>query len=137
MVLVVDTGVLYGALDRDDPRQPDCAAVLEAHAGELVVPVPVIVEAAWLIESRIGPAAEAAFLRGVNAGEIERVDLTGADWDRVVELIDTYADLGLGTVDASVIAIAERLAVTTIATLNDRDFRVVHPAHCDAFTLLP
>lgn len=79
MVLVVDTGVLYGALDRDDPRQRDCAAVLEAHAGALVVPVPVIVEAAWMIESRIGPAAEAGFLRGINTGEIERVDLNEAD----------------------------------------------------------
>lgn len=136
-MLVVDTGVLYGAVDRDDPRQDDCAAVLEGHAGELVAPVPVIVEAAWMIESRVGPAAEATFLRGVNAGEIERVDLTEADWDRVVELVETYADLGLGTVDASVIALAERLNIITIATLNHRDFCVVRPAHCVAFDLVP
>lgn len=52
-------------------------------------------------------------------------------------VVDTYADLGLGLVDASVIAIAERLKVTTIATLNHRDFTVVRPAHCEAFELLP
>ena len=33
--------------------------------------------------------------------------------------------------------IAERLKVTTIATLNHRDFTVVRPAHCEAFELLP
>ena len=45
--------------------------------------------------------------------------------------------MDLGTVDAAVIAIAERLNVTTLATINPRDFRVVRPAHCDAFELVP
>jgi uncharacterized protein len=40
-------------------------------------------------------------------------------------------------VDASVITIAERLGVTTIATLNHRDFTVVRPRHVDAFELVP
>jgi len=59
-VILVDTGVLFGAVDRDDPRHRDCAAVLEAHAGSLAVSVPVLIESAWLIESRLGPTAEAA-----------------------------------------------------------------------------
>lgn len=92
---------------------------------------------AWLIESRVGPAAEAAFLRAVNLGEIERVDLTDGDWDRVVELLETYGDMSLGTVDASVVAVAERLGVSIIATLHQRDFRVVCPRHVNAFELLP
>lgn len=50
------------------------------------------------------------------------VDLTRADYQRCIELIDRYADLGLGLVDASIIAIAERLAIATVATLNERDF---------------
>lgn len=137
MVVVLDTGVLFGAADRDDPRHRDCAAVLEGHAGELVAPVPVLIETAWMIEARIGPGAEATFLRGINAGEVERLDLTDADWDRVLELVETYADLGLGTVDASVVALAERLGITTVATLNHRDFTVVRPAHCDALDLIP
>jgi len=53
------------------------------------------------------------------------------------ELADQYGDMDLGTVDAAVIAIAERLNVTTLATINPRDFRVVRPAHCDAFELDP
>ena len=46
-------------------------------------------------------------------------------------------DLGLGFVDASIIAVAERFTVTTVATLNRRDFAVVRPAHRDAFELVP
>ena len=53
------------------------------------------------------------------------------------ELIITYADLCLDAADASVIAIAERHHQIAIATLDHRDFRVVRPAHCDAFELIP
>jgi predicted nucleic acid-binding protein len=104
-----------------------------------MVPTPVIVESSWLIESRLGPAAEAAFLGSVVAGELIRVDLEAADWARCVELIGAYADLGLGLglVDASVVAVAERLEATAVATLNHRDFRVVRPKHVEAFDLLP
>lgn len=52
-------------------------------------------------------------------------------------MIVVYAEVGLGIVDVSVIAVAERLGVTTIATLNRRDFAVVRPAHCDTLDLMP
>ncbi len=57
--------------------------------------------ASWLIERRLGPATEAGFLRSVRPRELTHLDLTDDDWDRTVELIDTYADRGL--VDASVV----------------------------------
>lgn len=53
------------------------------------------------------------------------------------ELVDRYADLPLGGTDASLVAMAERLALTQVATLDHRHFRVVRPRHVDAFELLP
>lgn len=137
MVIVVDTGVIYAAADTADADHGSCRHLLETHPGPLLVPTPVVVESAWLIESRPGPTAEAAFLRAVNAGDLTRADLTDVDWHRAADLVETYADLRLGLVDASVVAVAERLSVTSLATLNGRDFRVVRPAHADAFTLYP
>jgi uncharacterized protein len=55
----------------------------------------------------------------------------------MAELVDTYAGLRLGGVDASVVAVAERLNVATVATLNRRDFMVVRPRHVKALTLIP
>ena len=58
----------------------------------------------------------------------------------MVELVRKYGDLGktgLGGADASVIALAERLRITEVATIDRRHFQVVRPAHCSAFTLLP
>ena len=49
-------------------------------------------------------------------------DLTANDYIRCHELIVTYVELHSGTVDASIVAIAERLGVDEIASLNGRDF---------------
>lgn len=137
-MIVVDTGVLYAAANRSDRYHAASAELLATAPGPLWVPTTVVTESSWMIENRLGPAAEVAFLREVTAGgSLNRVDLNEADWARSIELIEGYADLGLGLVDASIIAIAERLAVTTIATVNPRDFRVVRPKHCDAFDLVP
>ncbi|TML14862.1 MAG: PIN domain-containing protein [Actinobacteria bacterium] len=117
-MIVVDTGVLYAAADRSDPDHDESKELLGIHATEqLVATVSVVVETSWLISSRLG--------------------LTSDDWNRVVEFLEQDHDLDLGVVDASIVAVAERLNVTTIATLNDRDFRVVRPRHCDAFVLAP
>lgn len=137
MTLLCDTGVLLSAADADEPRHSACAALLREHQHALLVPAPVVPETAWLLESRLGPAAEARFLRLITTGLLEVVDLVATDYVRCVELIEQYADLGLGLVDASVIAIAETRGITTLATLNARDFAVVRPRHVEAFTLVP
>ena len=96
-----------------------------------------IAETAWLILDRLGSGPHQRFLRLVTTGELEPLELTKADWQRCVELTDRYADLRLDLADAALVAVAERLELTTIATLNHRDFRVVRPAHCDAFEFVP
>ena len=65
------------------------------------------------------------------------MDLVAADYARMAELVVTYGDLPFGTTDASVIAIAERLKLTDVATLDRRHFTVVRPDHANSLTLLP
>ena len=79
----------------------------------------------------------AAFLRSLATDTLTVEALTSADYGRAAELVDGYRDLPLGTVDATVIAVAERLHVTTIATLDRRHFSVVRPDHTTHFELLP
>jgi predicted nucleic acid-binding protein len=52
-------------------------------------------------------------------------------------LVESYRDFPLGGADASVVALAERLGVAQVATLDRRHFTVVRPRHLVAFTLLP
>ncbi len=136
MSILVDTGVFVSAADSDEPRHAEAAAVLADNRGRLFTTAAVVAETAWPLEDRLGPGAEARFLAMV-LDEVRFVDLIRADYRRCIELIDRYADMGLGLVDASIVTVAERLGLTTIATLNQRDFRVVRPAHTDAFELVP
>lgn len=134
---IVDTGPLVAAADRDDVHHRRCVDWFDSHLGLVIVPAPVIVEVCWLLDRRVGPAAEAAFLAGLT-GDSPRIEgLIADDYRRSAELVDRYSDLDLGFVDASVVAIAERLDVRTIVTINERDFRVVRPRHIEAFVLAP
>jgi predicted nucleic acid-binding protein len=135
-LLVVDTSVLLAAADDADPDHQACAEAIQ-NKGPLVTTALVIAETAYLIGRQLGAAAEARFFRAVADGELQIETITPADARRIAELIETYADLGLGGTDASLIAIAERMKLRTLATLDRRHFSVVRPHHAAAFELVP
>ena len=97
----------------------------------------VATEVAYLVESRLGSDAEVRFLGDLAAGNLLAEPVSAGDWLRIAELVALYKDLPLGTVDASVVAAAERLNLSEVATLDRRHFSVVRPAHAAAFDLLP
>ena len=103
----------------------------------LLVPVTVIPEVDYLVASHVGLMGELAVLRDIVAGSFRLEQVTLADVARCAELIEQYAGSDIGFVDASIVAVAERLAITHILTLDRRHFSMVRPRHCPYFTLLP
>jgi predicted nucleic acid-binding protein len=97
----------------------------------------VVTEVAYLLQREAGPLVEMRFMADIIEGTYEPLPFEPIDWVRIAELGMQYPDLPLGTVDASVVAVAERLKITRIATLDRRHFSVVRPAHAEAFELLP
>ena len=139
-MFLCDSGPLIAASIRDDDDHRLCVdlfSALHLNGERLLVPPTVIAEGDYMLERLGSPAHEAAFLLSVAASDFEPIDLTVADYARMSELVEQYDDLPLGTTDASVIAVAERLGVTDLATLDARHFRIVRPRHTDAFVLLP
>lgn len=136
-MLLVDTGPLVAAADSDDEHHRVCRALLEEDPGPLVTNAMVIAEAAYLIERQLGPGADAALFDAIIDGTLRVEGLEESDWVRMAELVRSYADMRLGGTDAAVVALAERLGITTIATLNRRHFSVVRPLHINTFELLP
>jgi predicted nucleic acid-binding protein len=100
------------------------------------VPELVITEVAYLLATRIGVDAEVRFIGDLAAGNLIPEPVAAGDWLRIAELVATYRDLPFGTVDASVVATAERLRMRQLATLDRRHFRVVRAA-MGSFDLLP
>ena len=95
----------------------------------------VIAEVTQLLGARYEPQAEARFLHGLAGFAVEPP--APEDFSRIAELIEQYADFPLGGVDASVIALAERLETPLVLTLDHRHFAAVRPSHCDSLELLP
>ena len=104
---------------------------------DLVVPSTVLVEVDYWTRKLLGPETWSVFVEDVAAGAYRLEPLTLRDLERAAELERDYEDLDLGLVDASVIALCERLGETKVATLDHRDFATVRPRHCEALTLLP
>lgn len=135
--VIVDAGPIYATADRDDPDHLRCLALLDALAGPSRVPVLAVAEVTHLMATRLHPDVELRLLADLSLGNLVVEPVHPSDWLRIAELVEQYADLRLGTVDASIVAAAERLGIGTIATLDRRHFSVVRPRHVDSFELLP
>jgi predicted nucleic acid-binding protein len=103
----------------------------------VAVPVTVVPEVTYLLGRRLGARAEEAFVRSLAQGELRVEPVADDDWSRIADLMVAYRDLPLGFVDASVVAQAERLGVTTILTTDRRHFGVVRPRHVERLILGP
>jgi uncharacterized protein len=139
-VIICDTAPIVAAALYKDPNYHRCVELftgLRLANRQLLLPSPIVAEVGYLLWIKGGAKTEAFFLRALADRDFIPVGLTTADYSRMAELVEQYHDLPLGTSDASVIALAERLDVDEIATLDLRHFMVVRPRHVKAFTLLP
>ena len=135
MPLLVDTGVVYALADRRDAWHARVRRYLRSHPDTLLAPVTILAEVAYLLRHRIGGKAERMFAESVDKGEVAIEPLAARDLTRAVELMGIYGWLGL--VDATVVAMAERLKMSVVATTDRRHFGVVRPAHVERFDLVP
>ena len=137
MALVLDTGPLLAALDRADPDHAACVALIEGSPEALVVPALVLAELDYWCHERLDAGVWLTFLEDVVTGAYRVEPPTPADLARCHELQVQYDDLRLGVVDASIVALVERLGERAVATLDHRHFSVVRPRHVAGLTLLP
>jgi hypothetical protein len=70
-----------------------------------------------LLARRAGARVDALFMTAMADVDFELVDLTGEDCRRDAELVETYANLPLGTTDATVVALAARRGLNEVAAL--------------------
>jgi predicted nucleic acid-binding protein len=137
MALVLDTGPILALLDATDPDHERCAGLVGDTREPLVVVGPTLVEIDYWIRKRLQPVAWTVLVEDIALGAYRLENLGAEDLLRVAELESKYGNLGLGMVDASVIAICERLQEEKVATLDHRHFGVVKPRHCKRLRLLP
>jgi predicted nucleic acid-binding protein len=135
MPIVVDTGILYAAADAGDAWHPRVRTWLEGTSEPLLVPITVLPEATYLLATRLGPEAERSFVASVAAGELGLEQVVKADIERSRALLDEYPQIGF--VDASVVAVMERLRLRVLATTDRRHFTRIRPRHVRTLDLVP
>ena len=139
-MIVCDTGPLVAAAIEDDARHRACVDLFTGlhRAGRaLLVPGTVAAEVGYVLARDGGPRVEAQFLTSLADGTLQPVDLTRDDYRRAGELVLVYESLPLGTTDATVIAVCERLRLTEVASLDRHHFSVIRPRHVERLRLLP
>ena len=134
-VILVDSGILFALCARRDKWHEPARTVVSAGSDDLIVPATVLGEAAYLIEERAQARGVIELAGWLAQPRITVEGLLPQDLRRMTLLMSKYPDLGF--VDSSVVAIAERLMIDTIATTDRRHFTGVRPSHVERFTLVP
>lgn len=78
-----------------------------------------------------------SFMASLLTQEFEYYELDLIDLQRANEIMNQYADAKVGLVDASVVAVAERLNINRILTIDQRHFSLFKPKNLGFLELLP
>jgi predicted nucleic acid-binding protein len=134
-MIVIDTSVVVAAMNRRDDHHEAVARWLATTTGALITSPLALAEMDYLVTRHGGVAAAQRLYDDFDAGAY-RIEWWPASLYDSIEVAREYR--GLGLADASLVAIAGRLGVTEIATLDERHFRPLRPLTGeDAFRLLP
>jgi predicted nucleic acid-binding protein len=120
--LICDTGALLDYLVATAPDHRAFREVID-RSRTRYVPGLVLAEVDYFL--RREREAMSALIRDLSRGAFTYAAPTLALLDRAMDIDRQYADLALGLVDASVVALAEELGVYRLATRDIRHFSAV------------
>jgi hypothetical protein len=137
MTAVVDTSFLVSLINPRESSHQACLAVAQTLRERLVIPQVVLPEATYLVDKYLGRTTMRAMVRQLLQATWNLEPLLEGDMERIVAVLDQYRDQNIDFADAAIVAIAERLKVQRILTLDRRHFSLLRPRHCAAFEILP
>lgn len=137
MRILVDTSFLFALVNQNDRSHVVCVDLARSIQGALIVPVTVLPEATYLTQERLGHRSMRQLVQQLASPAWTLENLSEEDLGRAGAVLERYSDSSLDFVDATIVAIAERLNVRRILTLDRRHFMIIRPRHCTAFEILP
>ncbi|HEY2184526.1 MAG TPA: PIN domain-containing protein [Xanthobacteraceae bacterium] len=122
--IIVDAGPLVALFDRDDHHHRRAVEFAQNDQWRLISNIPVLTEATFLL--RFSVESQRDFLWWAER-TLDIDQRTIADLPRIIAVLEKYQDLSADFADASLVALAERLDVSRIASV-DSDFAVYRMA---------
>jgi hypothetical protein len=118
--IIVDAGPLIALFDRDDQHHRQAVEFVRSRGSHLITNFPVLTEAAFVLRFSIEAQRDLLWWAR-EALDIDRD--TAVDLPRIIALLQKYRDMPADFADVSLVALAERLNVRRVASI-DRDFSI-------------
>ena len=137
MTLITDSSflvALYNTGDRGHIKATDFAATRNEM---ILVPDVVLPEVNYLLRRDLGFARSLNFFAFFDYTDVRLTPTIESDLEVIEAISMQHADAQFDIVDCCIMAMAERLNITRIATFDRRDFSIFQPRHCDFLELLP
>jgi predicted nucleic acid-binding protein len=137
MPYLLDSGYLYARLNGKDVHHEAVSSVILPKNDSVYLPIPAITEVTFLLQRDLGKHAVWKFIDALTETDIRLETPSPLDYRRAADVLRNYNDLNIDFVDSLIVAMAERLNITKVLTVDSRHFRVFRPKHCGAFEVLP
>jgi predicted nucleic acid-binding protein len=136
MIAIADSSFVVSVFDLNDAYHDKSLAIYRTHH-PIYLPQSTLGEIGYFLTKRHGNMKAAYFLANLPQTRYRMIALQDEDIARTAEILYKYADSRVDFVDATLAAVAERLSITRILTLDRRDFGLIRPKHVQQFELLP
>jgi predicted nucleic acid-binding protein len=133
--VLLDAGPLIAMLDVKDQWHDIVMPAWEATLPRCLTTEPVLVEATHILAGRLGSHTRA--LEFLIASEVPVVALPLPLHQQCVHLMQRYADVPMDYADATLVALADRLRLDRIFTLDRKGFRTYRGARGMPLEIVP
>ncbi len=123
-MIIVDTGFWLAIADQRDSNHEEAKRTLKKVNEPLITTWCVVTETCYLLLTRKGVHAQVAFVTSLSNGAFEVFNLECPHIQRMVQLMQQYADLPMDLADASLVVLAEHLGDGRILSVDRRDFNI-------------
>jgi len=137
MAVLIDTNILLALASAKDKNHARARMVMREIRETRVISAAALPELFYMMVARVNYASAVAFFRTLQSGAFQIEPLLDADMARMQQIMIEYRDNAFDFVAVSIMALAERLNIVDVYTLDQRDFLVFRPKHCPYLRLFP
>lgn len=135
MKVIADTSGVIALLDATDKHHASIRTL--AFNLDLLIPTTILPEVDYLATKYLGEIVARTFVEDLSEGAFTYLPIEPADLRPIHSIMSRYADIPIGLVDASLVALADRHGVQSILTLDRRHFSIIRSERFEYWNLLP
>lgn len=123
-MIIVDTGAFLALFNQRDTHHAQAQIAFNNISEPLISTYPVVTETRYMLTQFASDTASFNYLKSFCLGAFDIFNLDKYHIERMIQLMENYANLPMDLADASLVVLAEHLKTGRILTVDRRDFNV-------------